>query len=89
MGRDERKAFDLYAQAAGLGSTNAMNNLGRMLRDGAGVTRDVDAARTWFERASADGNAYAARELGQMHRRGAGAPKDTRRAAALSSSSAP
>ena len=63
---DPEKACDAYFAGALLGSGNAMNNLARCYRDGAGVTRDPVQAQNWVLHAAALDNQWALLRLGRQ-----------------------
>ena len=62
---DPEKAFEAYLAGALLGNGNAMNNLARCYRDGAGVARDAVEARNWVLHAAALDNQWALLRLGR------------------------
>ncbi len=65
--------FDAGARA---GEAIAQNNLGVLLLQGRGVTKDLLAARHWFEAAAAQGLPGAMYNLGMVYLRGYGTPAD-------------
>jgi len=74
---DHRQTVDLLVQAAEAGRPQGENILGMMRASGIGLTKDVDAARRWFEQSAAQGNAYAAFNLGVLYRDGLGVTAST------------
>ena len=62
-------------QAAALGATGAMVDLGECYRSGDGVTKDDTQAVHWFRRAAEAGNALGMLYLGYMYQEGDGVPK--------------
>ncbi|WP_144290388.1 tetratricopeptide repeat protein [Chitinilyticum litopenaei] len=61
------RARHYYEAADALGSSMAANNLGVMYRDGRGMPRDLDKARTLFEKAAATGNQKAQENLKKLN----------------------
>lgn len=57
--KNERAAFNCFAQAAELGHSGAQVNAGIFLLRGIGTAQDVHAAIQWFESAAAQGNQKA------------------------------
>ncbi len=57
--RNDKKAAELFEQAATAGHHRAQINIGILYLRGQGVTRDVVQARAWLEKAAADGDPYA------------------------------
>ena len=45
-----------FRKAAEQGNAFAQHTLGKMYRDGVGVTKDLNEARKWFEKAAAGGH---------------------------------
>ncbi len=81
--QDDRKAYDLYSQAAEAGSAEAQVNVAFMLLTGKGVTRTPDKAAGWFAKAADQGNALAQYNLGLMYEKGIGVNQDLEFAAEL------
>lgn len=63
---DPAKCRDMSLKLAATGDTEAMLALGRLARK-EGPSRDLDAARQWFEKAEAAGNKRAYVELGDLY----------------------
>jgi TPR repeat protein len=57
------RAKTSFEEAAKLGDAKAMNNLGMLYLNGTGVQRDINLARTLFERAIDPSNAEAQENL--------------------------
>lgn len=72
-----------FRKAADKGSTTAMVELGVMLANGTGVTKDEAAARKLFERAGQAGNARGVTNLAVLSERSGGAPMDPTKSRAL------
>lgn len=79
------KALECYRQAAELGSSRAMNDLGIIYEDGTIVEQNLKSAAAWYYRAiQADQkNATAAYNLGRMYYDGVGIEKDMEKAYTL------
>ena len=56
---NDKKAAELFEQAANAGHRRAQINVGILYLRGQGVTRDLMQARAWLEKAAADGDPYA------------------------------
>jgi len=65
-----------YRKAADKGSTTAMVELGVMLANGTGISKDEGAARKLFERAAQAGNPRGVTNLAVLSERSGGAPID-------------
>lgn len=93
--RDDARACREYAQAAAQGHEKSLRLLRQLAeqnvvaaqrclavlyRRGAGVPRDGDTARRWYEKAVAQGDAEARYELGVMYDDGEGVARDYDRA---------
>ena len=63
--KSAEKAFEAYRTGALLGHGNAMNNVARCYREGAGVAVDPVAARNWLLNAASLGNPWALLRLGK------------------------
>lgn len=61
------EAASLFRQAAELGNTEAMVELGESYRSGEGVTQDETKALSWFRRAAEAGNSFGMVSLGAMY----------------------
>jgi len=57
-----------------------MHNLGAMLENGRGTSKNLAEAKFWYERAAALGYAPALNDLGRLYLAGAGVPKNYVRA---------
>ncbi len=57
--RNDKKAAELFEQAAAAGHRRAQINIGILYLRGQGVARDLVQARAWLEKAAADGDPYA------------------------------
>jgi eukaryotic-like serine/threonine-protein kinase len=66
------EAVKLYRQAADLGDSRAMQDLGEMFMDGNGVAKDDEEAVQWFRQAAEHGNTAAMVFLGGMYQLGTG-----------------
>lgn len=78
-GDDPKKAVELIEEVANSGYTPAQVTLAQLSLDGApaaGIRKDPDNARVWFDRAEAAGDPDAAYALGMMYENGVGAPAD-------------
>jgi len=60
---DFSKAYEVLIGPAGSGNAIAQNTVGVMLKDGRLGSKDIDAARVWFEKAAMQGNAKACTNL--------------------------
>jgi TPR repeat protein len=74
-------AIDLYREAADLGDTVGMNNLGLMYEEGTGVPKDAAEAVRWYRKAADTGDARGMVNLGSMYELGTGVSKDAEEAA--------
>ncbi len=81
--QDDSKAFELYDQAAKLGSPEAQVNVAFQLLTGKGVDRNPETAASWFAKAADQGNALAQYNLGLMYEKGIGVDQDQEFAADL------
>ena len=70
--KDPTKSVMLFKEAATYGSIPAMVQYGRMLMEGKGITRDSQAARSWFLKAAEQGSRDAKYELGEIYFNGIG-----------------
>jgi TPR repeat protein len=70
--RNDKKAAELFEQAAAAGHRRAQINLGILYLRGQGVTRDLVQARSWLEKAAADGDPYALYSLARAMEDSAG-----------------
>ncbi len=77
LGRGESVvALGLFRQAAALGKTAAMDNIGLLYEVGLGVHRDYAEAMRWFRKAADAGDTMAPVYVGNMYRDGEGVPAD-------------
>jgi TPR repeat protein len=81
--RQMSEAIAAYRKAADKGSTTAMVELGVLLANGTGVTKDEAAARKLFERAGQGGNPRGMTNLAVLSERGGAAPMDPVKSRAL------
>ncbi|MGE3916614.1 MAG: protein kinase [Hyphomicrobiaceae bacterium] len=81
--RDERRASQLYRQAADAGSRDGMLLLGVAYRDGHGLPLSVNDAIRWVEKAAGLGEARAHYVLADLHHSGYGVPLDRKKATEL------
>lgn len=77
---DQQKAYDLYKQAAKLGSASGLYNVGMALRAGAGVEKNDKKAFEYIRRAHKKGYPNACVNLGAMYLKGDGAKKNIQKA---------
>lgn len=63
IGRDDKRAVELFSQAERAGDSNAAFNLGRMYSEGRGVARDADRALALYEKAAANDHVLALNTL--------------------------
>jgi uncharacterized protein len=69
-GRDEARAFELYASAAERGHALSQYDLGFMLILGEGAAKDEAKGLWWMEQAAANGCDLAARFLSDVYAKG-------------------
>jgi TPR repeat protein len=81
--RQMGEAVAAYRKAADKGSTTAMVELGVLLANGTGITKDEAAARKLFERAGQAGNSRGVTNLAVLSERSGGAPMDPVKSRAL------
>lgn len=80
---DAKRAVDLLRMACQR-ADDQCNNLGSVTQDGlGGVTKDVAAARSLYDKACTAGNARSCMNLGRLFEGGLGGPKDVEKAHAL------
>lgn len=82
-GEDPKKSIGLVEDAATAGYAPAQVSMGQLYLEGmqaAGITKDLDQARVWLERAEGAGDADGALALGQMYEQGVGVPQDQAKA---------
>lgn len=79
--RDYEAAVNELDQAARLGSTDALYQLGKCYLKGIGCTKDPAGGVSCLERAAISGHAAAAYRLGECFRHGTGAPRSSELAA--------
>ncbi|MBR1442123.1 MAG: sel1 repeat family protein, partial [Firmicutes bacterium] len=70
--KDLIKSFDLFLEAANMGSTDAAYRVAHMYCKGEGIGRDRKRAAKWYTVAADSGNIQACRELGDMYFYGRG-----------------
>jgi hypothetical protein len=81
--KDPAKAAEQYRIGAGLGHSNATNNLARLYLRGEGVARDEARAVELLWQATALGNPFAPHQLGRMRFKGWAMERDVEAAIAL------
>ena len=74
--KDYIKARKVFEEAAKLGNSSAINDLGYMYLEGLGMEKDYDKARKLFEEAVKLEDSAAMNNLGYMYREGLGVEKD-------------
>lgn len=74
---DRKEAVEWFAKAHEDGHRAAANRLGEAYRDGAGVVRQSDKAKAYFEVAANHGDANAMYNLAKMYDGGLGETRDT------------
>jgi hypothetical protein len=74
-------ALALFRQAADLGDSRAMQDLGEMFMEGAAVSKDDEEAARWFRKGADKGNTSAMLYLGGMYRLGNGVEQSDKDAA--------
>ncbi len=79
-GRDYRTAMNCFARLAQQGSAEAQYQMGQMMFNGRGTTKNIYGAYPWFEKAAKQGHMKSQAFLGYMHANGVGAKKDEKRA---------
>jgi serine/threonine protein kinase len=67
-----KEAVDLFRQAADLGESRAMQDLGEIFMEGAVVDKNDEEAAKWFRKGADKGNTSAMLYLGGMYRLGNG-----------------
>jgi TPR repeat protein len=77
---DYKTAVREWKPLAEKGDANAQHKLGRMYRDGKGVSKDYKIAVKWFRLGANQGYAGAELSLGWMYDNGYGVPKDDKTA---------
>jgi len=77
---DKKEAAEWFAKAREAGHVAAANHLGELYRDGVGVPRQHDKARSIFEQAAEQGDANAMYNLASMQNDGLGGARDTGKA---------
>eukprot|EP00117_Sycon_ciliatum_P036423 scpid86450/ scgid27420/ Putative beta-lactamase hcpC; Cysteine-rich protein C len=81
--KDEKRALELYHDAARLGNTNAMHSLGVCFWEGRGVDLDQDKAAYWWAQAADEHHPRACVNLAQLYLDGVGVKKDVEMARGL------
>ncbi|MFA4968311.1 MAG: tetratricopeptide repeat protein [Sulfuritalea sp.] len=79
-GVDKKEAAGWFAKAHEAGHIAAANRLAELYRDGAGVPRQLDTARSIFQQAAEQGDADAMYNLAEMQNDGQGGARDTGKA---------
>jgi len=77
---DKKEAVGWFDKAQAAGHMAAANRLGELYRDGAGVSRQMNKARSIFQQAAEHGDANAMYNLALMQNDGLGGPRDTGKA---------
>ncbi|MCX7155342.1 MAG: SEL1-like repeat protein [Rhodocyclales bacterium] len=77
---DKKEAAEWFAKAHEAGHIAAANRLAELYRDGAGVPRQMDKARSIFQQAAEQGDANAMYNLAAMQNEGLGGARDTDKA---------
>lgn len=83
VAKDDRKAFEAYERAAGLGMPQACHNLANAYAAGRGVTQNTDEAKRWYGRAADQGLAESRYALAVILIEGPETQRDLTRGAAL------
>ena len=83
MKRDQRKAADLFAQAADEGDADGQFELARLYLNGHGVERNAQKAVELFSAAAKQGHEQSQTLLARIYTRGLGVEKNLPRAATL------
>lgn len=76
VGKDFRKAFDLFEKAANAGNSAGMYNLGECYNDGIGISKDLSKALYWIQKAADMNNSKAMCYLGELYKSGRGVSQD-------------
>lgn len=74
------RGLALCREAGAAGDVEAQMVVASAYFNGSGATRDMAAARTWYEKAAKQNNLDAMRKLGEMYANGDGGPKDSKKA---------
>ena len=64
------RALELFHRLAAVGHAEAMESIGRMYRQGDGVTLDYASAKQWFEKAGDALNNISYGQIGDLYRQG-------------------
>ncbi len=64
--KDERRSFDLCAEAASTGHSDATLAMGWHLLNGVGVEKNLELAEEWYRKSARQGETRAMFSLGQM-----------------------
>jgi len=67
VGQDRAEGVDWFKKGAAAGDRNAMNNLGIIYRDGAGIEADRAESHAWFLKAAEAGLVPAQYSVGQNY----------------------
>lgn len=81
--KNSKKAFELYAKAAGYNLDQAMFNLALCYEDGIGVGKNQKKALLWYRRAAKNKNYEAINTLGYFYLNGEGVRKNYKKALSL------
>ncbi len=65
--KEEGEAYEWHSRAAELGSSDAMNNLGRLCENGIGVDKDEAEAFQWYGKVAERGNAKAMQAIAKCY----------------------
>jgi serine/threonine protein kinase len=76
-----KEAIDLFRQAADLGESHAMQDLGEIFVEGTVVAKNDEEALKWFRRGADKGNTSAMLSLGGMYELGEGVEQSDKAAA--------
>lgn len=78
--KDEKKAFNLYLEAANRGDAEGAYNVGMFYKFGLGVEKDEYVAFKWLLKAAENGNSDAMSEVGECYDDGKGISKNGKEA---------
>jgi TPR repeat protein len=76
VGRDEKRAFAYFLDAAKLGDMAAQNNIGQMYETGRGTAANPAEAFAWYKRAAERGLGYAQVNVARCYIEARGTPQD-------------
>ena len=77
---NDKRIFKYIKKAADAGWKMAYNDLGKLYRDGEGVTQSLKQAHYWLEKGVEVGSGAAAFNLGSLYAFGIGAPQNPKKA---------